>query len=310
MDYTTLGKTGLRVSVMGLGGGGGSQLGRRTGRTEAESVAIVREALEAGVNFFDSAEGYGTESIIGQGIAAADRSQIILSTKKSYRQGIHPQSVRESLEASLKRLGTDYVDIYSLHGVRPEDYEWLLAEIVPTFLRLREEGKIRFLGITELFNADTTHEMLQRALQDDVWDVLMVGFNILNQTARETVFPRTIEKGIGVQIMFAVRKALSHPEYLLQVVEQLIAQGELDPAELDPRDPLGFLVAEGHAASITDAAYRFCRYEPGAHVILSGTGNIAHLRENIASLQRPPLPEPVVARLKHIFRRVHSVTGQ
>jgi L-galactose dehydrogenase len=309
MECVTLGHTGLRATVVGLGAGGPSRIGQSTGRSEAESVAVVRQALEAGIRFIDTSEAYGTEAIVGRAIRGWDRSALILSTKKRSNWQITPADVRRSLEASLERLGTNYVDIYHLHGVVLEDYEYLLAEIVPTLLRLREEGLIRHLGITERFGPDPGHAMLQRALQDDVWEVMMVGFNLLNQSARQRVFPRTIEKGIGVLVMFAVRRALSDPQKLAQTIQALIANGQLDPADLDPADPLGFLVHEGGAVSIPDAAYRFCRDEPGTHVILSGTGNPRHLQANLASFERPPLPEADRRRLEHIFRRVDSVSG-
>jgi aryl-alcohol dehydrogenase-like predicted oxidoreductase len=294
---------------MGLGGGGPSRVGQSTGKTEAESVAVVRQALDAGINFIDTSEAYGTEEIIGKAIRGLDRSSLVLSTKKGTRKRLTPQDVRDSLEASLKRLGTDYVDIYHLHGVRLPDYEYLLAEIVPTLQQLRDQGKIRFIGITELFGPDPQHAMLQRALQDDVWDVMMVGFNILNQSARARVFAVTIEKDIGVLVMFAVRRALSRPERLVEVVAELIEAGQLDAADIDRDDSLGFLVREGGAISVTDAAYRFCRDEPGTHVILSGTGNPAHLQANIASFDRPPLPEADRRKLAHIFRHIDSVAG-
>jgi aryl-alcohol dehydrogenase-like predicted oxidoreductase len=310
MEYTTLGRTGLQVSVMGVGGGGPSRLGQRAGNTKAESIAIVRQALDAGINFFDTAEGYDTEGIVGEGLKGFDRDAVVVSTKKSCRQGVSPAAVQESLEASLRRLGTDYVDIYSLHGVRLQDYDRLLDEIVPTFIRLREQGKIRFVGITEAFNADPTHLALRRALQDGVWDVMMVGFNILNQSARQTVLAKAIEKNIGIQVMFAVRLALSNPSRLNAVIAELIEKGQLDPADIDLEAPLGFLIKEGHAVNLPDAAYRFCRDEPGTHVVLSGTGNPDHLRENLASFSHPPLPESVNQRLKHIFRNVDAVSGQ
>ncbi len=310
MDTTTLGKTGLKVSVMGVGGGGPSQLGRRAGKPDAESIAIIRQAFDAGVNNIDTSENYGTEEIVGKAIEGIDRDTIVISTKKRSKRPITPQDVHESVETSLKRLGTDYIDIYSLHGVLPEDYDYLRSEILPTFLRLREQGKIRFIGISEMFNQDMAHSVLKRALQDDLFDVMMVGFNILNQTARDAVLAESIQKNIGIQVMFAVRAALSKPEKLVEVVAGLIQKGQLDPADIDPDNPLGFLIAEGHAKSLVDAAYRFCRHEPGTHAILSGTGNPDHLKANIESLSRPPLPEDVVDRLKQIFRRVDSVTGQ
>ncbi|MBD3305219.1 aldo/keto reductase [candidate division KSB3 bacterium] len=310
MDYTTLGRTGLQVSIMGFGCGGPSRVGLRTGNTEAESVAVIRQAIEAGVNFIDTAEAYETEEFVGNAIKGLDRESLVISTKKSTWEGITPQEVRQGLENSLTRLGTEYVDIYHLHGVELSEYDYLLVEIVPTLHALRDEGKIRFLGISEKFIPDPGHEMLQRALQDDVWDVMMVGFNILNQSARTLVFPKTIEKNIGVLVMFAVRLALSRPERLREVLHELIETHQIDPAEVDLEAPLDFLIHDDGATSLTDAAYRFCRDEPGTHVILSGTGNPEHLRANIASLSRPPLPPDAVNKLKRIFHQVDSVSGQ
>ena len=306
---TVLGRTGLEVTCMGVGCGGPSRAGKSTGKSEAESVAVVRQALDEGLNLVDTSEAYDTEAIVGQAIKGLDRSKLVLSTKKQARGRLSAQDVEQSLEASLKRLGTDYIDIYHLHAVVLEDYAYLLSEVVPTLHRLRDQGKIRFIGITERFGADTQHAMLQRALRDDVWDVMMVGFNLLNQSARERVFVQTIEQDIGVLIMFAVRRALSRPERLAQVIKELIESGQLDPADIDREDPLGFLVHEGGAVSVTDAAYRFCRDEPGAHVVLSGTGNPAHLQANLASFERPPLPVEDRRRLERLFRRVDSVAG-
>lgn len=310
MERRILGRTGLEVTVMGFGCGGFSRAGQGTGKSEAESVAIVRQALEAGINFIDTAEAYRTEAIVGQAIRGFKRDELVISTKKSTGKPITPEDVRESLEASLKRLGTSYVDIYHLHGVRAEDYPYLLADIVPELQKLRDQGKIRYLGITEAWNSDRDHQMLRLAVQDDVWDVMMVGFNLLNQSARDTVFRQTIKKDIGVLVMFAVRSALSRPEKLDEVIAELIERGQLDPDDINRDDPLGFLIHEGGALSLPDAAYRFARAEPGAHVILSGTGNPEHLRENVASFYRPPLPQADSQRLLSIFRNVDSVTGQ
>ncbi|MEZ4728820.1 MAG: aldo/keto reductase [Caldilineaceae bacterium] len=310
MDYVTFGRTGLRVSVMGLGCGGSSRIGQGSNKSEAESVAIVRRALDAGVNFIDTAEAYGTEAMVGAAIQGVARDKIVISTKKSYRKEISPALVRKGLEESLQKLRTDYVDIYNLHGVGPGDYPMLRDEILPTFFQLRDEGKIRFIGVSEMFNEDKTHQMLIDSLPDNVWDVAMIGFNILNQTAREQVFPQTIKQGVAVQIMFAVRRALSQRDQLVAALQTLIDAGELEPTEVDLDDPLGFVLAESDATSLVDAAYRFCRYEPGVHVVLSGTGNPAHLRANLDSLNRPPLPENVVQKLKRIFRHASTVTGQ
>ncbi len=310
MDKTTLGRTGLTVTKMGLGCGGPSRVGKGTGKEEAESIKVVRTACEAGINIIDTAEIYGTEEIVGKAVSGLDRSSLVLCTKKTPTEGLTGEQVRESLENSLRRLGTDYVDVYYLHGVRLNQYEYLYSEIVPVLEELRGEGKLRFIGISEMFNADTRHEMLQRALKDDVWDVMMVGFNILNQCAREYVFPEAKRKNIGITIMFAVRLALSRPERLKEVMTELIEKKQVDPSEFDVNDPLGFLVHEGGAVSIPDAAYRFCHYEEGPDVILSGTGNPAHLVANLESFNRPPFPEEDAEKLRYIFRKVDSVTSQ
>lgn len=310
MDYVRFGRTDLRVSVMGLGCGGPSRIGLSTDRTEAESVAIIRSAIDAGVNFIDTAEAYRTEPLVGKALAHYDRNQMVISTKKSYRREISPQALRAGLDRSLERLGTDYVDIYSLHGVGPDDYVMLRDEILPTFAELRDEGKLRFIGVTEMFNDDPEHRMLVDSLPDDLWDVAMVGFNVLNQSARERVFTRTQAQDVAVQIMFAVRRAFSQQASLVSSLRTLVDKQQLDPADIDWDDPLGFVLEESDAGSLTDAAYRFCRYEPGVHVVLSGTGNAAHLRENIASLERPPLPAAVVDKLRYVFRNADGVTGQ
>ena len=310
MDIVTFGRTGLRVSVMGLGCGGPSRIGQSTAKSEAESIAIVRKALDAGVNFIDTAEAYGTESLVGEALRGVDRSTVVLSTKKSYRKEISPALVRQGVEASLQKLQTDYIDIYSLHGVDPADYPMLRDKILPTFFDLRQEGKIRFIGVTEQFNEDKTHQMMIDSLPDDPWDVAMIGFNILNQTARQAVFPGTMARNVAVQIMFAVRRALSQRDKLIAALQELIAAGQMEPDEIDLENPLGFVLEESDATSLVDAAYRFCRYEPGIHVVLSGTGNPNHLQANIDSLSRPPLPDAVVHKLRHLFRNASTVTGQ
>ena len=135
----------------------------------------------------------------------------------------------------------------------------------------------------------------------------MVGFNLLNQSARDRVLATAREKGTGVLNMFAVRRALGNPSVLSEVISDLGRRGVVD--ERAAREAVDALVRAGGATSLQDAAYRFCRYEPGLHVILSGTGNAAHLRSNAASLIRTPLPEEDVARLHEVFARVDDVSG-
>jgi L-galactose dehydrogenase len=137
----------------------------------------------------------------------------------------------------------------------------------------------------------------------------MVGFNILNQSARERVLSVTRAKGIGTLNMFAVRRAFSRPDRLKEIVADLVARSVVDAGSVNPDDPVGFLVGEGRAGSVTEAAYRFCRWEPGLDVVLSGTGSVEHLRANARSLDLPDLPARDRARLEAIFARVDDVSG-
>jgi aryl-alcohol dehydrogenase-like predicted oxidoreductase len=310
MDYTELGRTGLRVSVAGLGCGGPSRLGQATGSSEAGSVAVARAAVDAGITMFDTAEAYGTEEIVGKALEGR-RDDVVIATKVVWlRKGsvISAGDLEHALDASLRRLRTDHVDVYFLHGVTPEHYEEVTEKLVPVLERLREAGKIGSMGVTEYFGGDTRHRMLDRALQDDWIDVVMLGFSLLNQSARRSVLQATRAKNVGTLNMFAVRRALSRPEQLRETVADLAEKGLLD-ADLAPDDPLGFLVHEGGAESVVDAAYRFCRHEPGIDVVLTGTGNVDHLRQNVTSLLRPPLPEPDAAKLRELFARVDVVSG-
>ena len=310
MEYVTLGRTGLKASVMGLGAGGPSRIGKGTGKTTEESIAVIRHALDNGINIIDTAEFYHTEKIVGEAIKGYDRESIILSTKKSTWGKFSPETIEKSFNKSLQNLDTDYIDIYHLHAVLPEDYARIVFDAIPTFKKLQKEGKIRFIGITERFDIDSRHEMLQKALIEDIWDIMMVGFNILNQTARESIFPETIQKNIGTLIMFPVRLAFSRPKRLKEILLELIESEKLDSTDVNVEDPLEFLIQDGGAENLVDAAYRFCRFETGADVILSGTGNIEHLKENIESFSRPPLPDDVIAKLRLIFQNVDTVSGQ
>lgn len=312
MEFTTLGRTGLRVSVVGMGCGGASRLGQTYGNSEEQSIAVVRRAMELGINYIDTAEAYRTEEIVGKAIAGVPRDQIFLSTKKNPYKGDAPVSASELIagcEASLRRLGTDYVDVYHIHGPHAHQAQHVKDELIPALERLKKEGKIRATAISEHFSSDTEHSVMLDLFQADVWDVAMVGYNILNQTARQTVFPITQARGIGTECMFAVRKAFSRPDHLRAVLADLVEKGEVPAEEIDLDNPLDFVLAESDAADLTEAAYRFCRHEPGLDTILMGTGNIHHLETNVRSLLRPPLPAPVTERLQRLFAHAISASG-
>lgn len=316
MDYTTLGRTGLKVSVAGLGCGGASRLGKTYGKNFDESVSVVREAIDLGITFIDTAVVYGTEEIVGAAIKG-HRDKLVLSSKAWVIRegaGVHdldyctPKQFTERVEGSLRRLGTDHIDIYHLHGVTAEQVPYSVAEFVPVLDRLRDQGKIGFIGITERFITDTDHEASLQALEHDCWDVIMLGFNMLNPSARAQLLKVTQDRKIGTLDMFAVRRALSKPGALAETLRIAVEAGQLDPSAAKD-DMLDFLLEPGGSESLQEAAYRFCRHEPGIDVVLTGTGSKEHLRENVASILKGPLPPQHLAKLEALFGSVDTLSG-
>jgi len=310
MEYTILGRAGLRVSVAGLGCGGFSQLGLGTGKSEADAIGIIRAAIDLGVNLFDTAAAYGTETVLAKALRGVPRDQVVICTKAPFgvsNPNSTPESAVASLDRSLKELGTDYIDVYQLHGVAPRAYDHAVRVLAPALLREREKGKFRHLGISETAPGDPAHEMATRACRDGVWDVAMIAFHMMHQNAREAVFPLSRQYRVGTLMMFAVRNIFSRPERLAATMRELAEAGEVPQALAESPDPLGFLVHEAGATSVIDAAYRFVRHEPGVDVVLFGTGEREHLRSNIASILKPPLPEADRARLAVLFGHLVGV---
>jgi len=311
MHYTTLGRTGLRVSVAGLGCGGFSRLGLGTGQSEDHAVGIIRQAMDLGVNLIDTAAVYGTEDVVGKALRGVDRDAVVVCTKASKPAGdatFTVASILDSLDGSLKRLGVDYVDVFQLHAVPPAAYPFVRDEIAPALLREREKGKFRFLGITETAPNDPEQHMLNRALPDGMWDTAMVAFHLMDQVARTQVFPHTLAHKVGTLMMFAVRSIFARPAQLAAAMRDLAATGQVPTWLAESDDPLGFLVhGDGGATSLTDAAYRYVRHEPGVDVVLFGTGDAGHLRANINSILRPALPEADRAKLAELFSHLRGV---
>lgn len=248
--------------------------------------------------------------MLGKAIKAVRRDDVVIATKAPFSFS-NPQSTPEgivaSLDNSLCQLDTDYIDVYQLHGVPPNAYDHALTELAPVLLGEKAKGKFRYLGITETAPHDPEHAVLHRAAHDGVWDVAMVGFHMMHQNARERVFPLTRANRVGTLLMFVVRNIFSKPERLRATMRALAAAGEVPKWLAEASDPLGFLIREGGASSVPDAAYRFVRHEPGVDVVLFGTGDPEHLRTNIASILKPPLPETDQQRLRELFGHLVGV---
>jgi aryl-alcohol dehydrogenase-like predicted oxidoreductase len=152
--------------------------------------------------------------------------------------------------------------------------------------------------------------MFRISLPDNIFDVIMVGYNLLNPSAAKRVLPLTLEKNVGVLCMFAVRSALSNPAQLKVDVGRILEHAQADPALVKDETVLDFLVQSGAAVSIMEAAYRYCRHTKGIDVVLTGTSSPEHLKDNLASIQKGPLPRDLLEKLEKLFGNVDCISGQ
>ncbi len=314
IETRRLGRTGLNVSLLGLGAGGNSRLGLANGLAEEHAADVVRAALDMGITMLDTAHVYNTQRAIGAALRGWRRDTVVLSSKSPYLDTngelLSRQAFQANLENGLKELGTDTIDIYFIHGLSLPFYEASRERFLPILEQARKAGKIRFIGLTEAFERDFRHEMLARALQDDDWDVMMVGYNLLNPSARERVLNITAQKQIGTLGMFAVRRGLIDEQWLRILLQRLAANGEIDPALALEPDLMASLALKGVSETLSEAAYRFCAFQPGMDCVLSGTSSAEHLRANLNAVQRGPLPSATLERLEQLFGQVESLSGQ
>jgi L-galactose dehydrogenase len=305
MQYRTLGRTGWSVSLLGLGSGGRSQLGQNNELPTQESTRLVRHALDQGVNLIDTAPGYGdSETRLGLALEGIPRDSYFLSTKfqpHADKDNLHTaQNLRSSLEQSLRILKTDYVDVFYLHGVGPEPYEAVNEQFLPELHRARDQGLIRALGLSERYQSDHTHAMAQRAIRDGIYDVLMVGLNLMSPDAVRSVLPLAGASNIGIVVMCAVRTVLVDPDQRRRFLETWEREGLLQSGVVDHDAPFDWLLDE-QSSSVSAAAYKFAAAHPAASSVLTGTGNIHHFDENLRAILGPPLPEDRAQRVMDIF---------
>ncbi len=199
MHYRTLGRTGLKVSVIGFGA---SPLGGVFKPVAlADGVRAVRTALDLGITFFDVAPYYGltkAETVLGQALSGVPRDGYVLATKVGrYGQDEFDFSaarVTRSLDESLARLGTDHVDLLQLHDLEFGDPEQLISETLPALERLRAAGKCRFIGLTGLPLA--AMEIIQARYRADT--VLSYCHYTLSDTAFAAWIPALKHGGVGI----------------------------------------------------------------------------------------------------------------
>jgi aryl-alcohol dehydrogenase-like predicted oxidoreductase len=198
MRLRTLGKNGPQVSAQGLGCMGMSEFYGQG--NDKESVRVIYRALELGVNFLDTSDMYGVghnETLVGKAIQGK-RQSIVLATKFGIVRGEkgeffgvngRPDYAYKSCDASLKRLGTDYIDLYYLHRV---DTETPIEETVGAMSRLKEQGKIRYLGLSE-----AAAGTIRRAYAVHPITALQTEFSLWERSVEKEILPACRDLGIG-----------------------------------------------------------------------------------------------------------------
>jgi len=190
MERVVLGKTGLEVNRLGFGGIPIQRMDER------QAVEVVLHAIESGVDFIDTSRAYTTsERRIGKALRRTNK-KVILASKSHGRTS---DTILKDLETSLRELNLDYIDIYQAHFVRDEQtYQQVISPggALEGMRKAREEGLIGHIGITS-----HSLDLLDRILEDGLFETIMVCFSLLEPEARERIIPKAIKKNIGVIAM-------------------------------------------------------------------------------------------------------------
>lgn len=285
-------------------------MGLADGKTAAEASNIVRAALDHGITVFDTAKTYGSEEAMGLGLKGVDRDSIVVSTKHfigARGTDYTTDEIIAGLDESLEIMGMDYFDIFFIHGLKTPQLPRAINDVFPALKREQEKGKFRFLGATEAPVGDPMHAMARLVTEQDLVDVVMLAFSVLNQNARQIVFPGTQAKSIGTYMMFVVRNMFSYHGHTWDTFRRLADEGKLPAEFATDESALDFLIRPGGARDLLDVAYRYVRDEPGVDVTLFGTGKEEHLIHNVESLLGPPLPAADREKLDALFGHLEGV---
>jgi len=309
MQYRTLGRTGLRVSEIGLGTM--VHAGHFGPMNDAESLAAIAAALDLGVNFIDTSNAYGdgySETLLGKALKGK-RDRVVLATKggnimsgpKRGTTDFAPGYIAQVMDESLKRLQTDYVDLYQLHNPKvPEIQDDGLYALLH---QRRQEGKVRFLGVS----VNTMEEGIA-AVKGGRYDVIQIEYNILVQDPAQEVFPLAQEASLGIIARVPLRRGLLAGKITPQdrerftggdVRARLFAGDGLD-RELAKVERARFVV-KPPVTSLAQAAIAFCLAHPAVSIVIPGARNADQMRDN-ASASGVRLPEADVAKLRELWR--------
>lgn len=320
MEMRIFGRTGMQLSVLGFGCGAVGGLMVRGDPADQERT--VARALAAGVNYFDTAVLYGngeSENNLGRVLQKLKPAGVVVGTKVRVPPGEFGRiadAVTMSLEGSLTRLRLDRVDILHLHNPITEmgggsalSARQVLDDVVPAFEHLRQQGKIRFLGISAV--GDTA--ALLQVIDAGAFDSAQVVFNMLNPSAAESLpahypaqdygrlFDSTKAAGVGVVgIRVLAGGALSgsaerHP--IAGAAPEPIGSAVSYDADIDRACRLMPLVEEGVATSLTEAATRFALSHPAMGTLLVGMATPQQFEDALDAVQKGPLPQAALDRL-------------
>lgn len=309
--------TGLSVSVIGLGlwAAGGDEWGTSEDRA---SLDAVETALEAGVNFFDTADVYGSghsEDLLGQAMRGR-RDEFIVATKIGWT-GYDDEADRsryddvaslvEGVESSLERLGTDHVEVIQCHIDHPEPNTPVFIE---GFRKLKEDGIVKAWGVS---TSDLEH--LKQFNADGDCDVLQTDYSILNRTAEQEIFPYCQENGIGVIVRGPLAMGLLTGKYS---ASDTFPDGDFrrawieDPEQneqflrdLEVVDRLREVVSED--GSMARFALRFAMSHPAVSTVIPGARNESQARANAQAASEPLLS---ATELKSVDRLVPRGGGR
>jgi L-galactose dehydrogenase len=282
MEYRELGRTGLRLSVVGYGT---APLGDMFGNSDEETaLQSAYRALDAGINFFDSSPFYGrglAEERLGK-VLRGRRHEIIVGTKAG-RYGpeefdFSAERIRRGVEESLRLLGTDYVDILQLHDVEFVDLEGPIGEGYGELVQLRDAGMCRFIGMTGYPTA-----MTRRVMTECDLDVTLsyAHCTLLDACLTDEVLPLAQEREVGVINAAAVALGLlteaGPPAHIAQVVGEEICAVARRIVE----------VCRRHGANVSFLANQYSIQRSGCATTLIGTTKQRHLDSAVAAVEKP-----------------------
>jgi aryl-alcohol dehydrogenase-like predicted oxidoreductase len=298
MEYRVLGRTGLKVSEIGLGT---VELGMDYGLripgeferpSQTDAISLIHEAVEAGVNFIDTARQYGVaEEVLGKALRGL-RDKVILCTKCAWFPGEVPtgselhRAIRNDVETSLRLLQTDCVEVMMVHTATLEVIGH--SEVWETLESLRQEGKLRYIGASTY----GTQAPLA-AINNGACDVLEIAYSLLDQEAEERVLPSAEKANIGV-----IARSVLYRGVLTDLSMRLPADMEHLKTYVDA---LSFLVQAGRQ-TLVQAALRFVLSNPAVSVAIPGMRKPAHLHE--------ALPAAGTTLTDRELRRIRKLASQ